>query len=683
MEERSLGRTGRLNHAVPDHVAPVDMDGVYRAVVEHARDSFLIVDASGVIVFCNPAARAMFGMTQDELLGRNFGFAFGPEGEATPIELVAGGNPLFVEMVASRMSWQGQPATLVALSDITARRLRETELMIHSTAMETAASGIFITDRSGAIKWVNKALEQMTGFSRTLLVGMNAAQLGSGRDNETSYSEIAARLTAGGNWKGRLICRHKNGETYTVEQTTTPIPDATGRYSHFVSVQEDISERLRTQDRLVQLSEYDSLTGLPNRHQFTERLKSALERANRAGTAVAVMLMDLDNFKAVNNTLGHRAGDTLIQAIAARIAKLMRTTDTLARFGGDDFGIIFENVTDMAAANRTVRRILDCLKQPVMVEGQLLKVSASIGIAAYPKDDVEPLALIREAELAMYQAKGDGGQTFKYFDRDMDADIRRRVQLESDLRRALDKGELWLAFQPQLDLHNNRVVGAEALIRWNHPTRGLVSPGEFIPLAESSGLILPIGDWIIEEICRQSVAFADAGLEELQLGFNVSGVQFRQRDLFQQVTSNLNRAGLPIEALDLEITETVAMERTQRVKENVDQLAQAGISISMDDFGTGYSSLSNLQAFPVKRLKVDASFVRGIGQNRDDEKIVEAVIRLGQSMGLKIVAEGVETAEQQQFLRDRDCDEMQGYLLSKPLPPDQFVRFVQAHRRVA
>jgi diguanylate cyclase (GGDEF)-like protein/PAS domain S-box-containing protein len=662
----------------PRPVPQGDALAVYRQVVEHARDTYLVVDHAGRIVFCNRAAGGLFGMATEDLIGRNFGFSFGPEGEPTPIELVSrGGGPLFVEMVATAMSWSGAPATLVALSDITTRHVRETELRMHAAAMETAANGIFITDRAGVIKWVNKAFEEVTGYGRDLLIGMNADRLKSGRHSDAFYAEMAARLSAGQSWKGRLVNRRKNGELYTADQTTTPIPDAAGRFSHFVSVQEDITERLRAEDQLIQLSEYDGLTGLPNRHQFTERLKSALERANRAGAAVAVMVMDLDNFKAINNTLGHKAGDILIQAVAARISKLMRTTDTLARLGGDDFGFLLESVTDMAAASRTVRRILDCLKQPVMVEGQLLKVSASLGIAAYPKDDTDPLSLLRMAELAMYQAKSQGGQAFRYFDRDMDADIRRRVQLESDLRRAIDQGELWLAFQPQFDLHRSRIVGAEALIRWNHPVRGVVSPGEFIPLAESSGLILPIGDWIIEEICRQSVAFARQGLADLQLGFNVSGVQFRQRDLYQQVTSSLNRAALPVEALDLEITETVAMERTSRVTENVDRIAAAGISISMDDFGTGYSSLSNLQAFRVKRLKVDASFVRGIGANREDEKIVEAVVRLGQSLGLKVVAEGVETAAQKEFLRDRGCDEIQGYLLSKPLPPAQFVDFVK------
>jgi diguanylate cyclase (GGDEF)-like protein/PAS domain S-box-containing protein len=653
-----------------------DAQVAYRQLVQQSRDSFLVIDANGVIVFSNPAAQALFGAQLDLLQGRQFGLPFGPEGEATPVELItAEGKPLFMEMSASAIPWDGDAATLVVLSDVTSRRERETLTEIQSAALETSANGIYVTDRDGRITWANSAFARMTGYAKDELLAMTAGDIRA--ESDVVDKNPAAELKAGERWQGRVVNRRKNGESYTAEQVTTPVPDSAGRWSHFVSVQEDISERLKTQDQLLRLANYDSLTGLPNRHQFMDRLQAALERADRAGAAVAVMVMDLDNFKAINNSLGHAAGDVVIEAVAKRVAKLMRTTDTLARLGGGEFGFLLESVADMAAASRTVRRILDCFRQPIAVEGQLLKVAASIGIAAYPKDDTNTAALLREAELAMYQAKREGGNAFRYFDRDMDADIRRRVQMESDLRRAIDNGELWLAYQPQLDLFTQRIVGAEALIRWNHPTRGLISPGEFIPLAESSGIILPIGDWIITEICRQRAQFSAIGLPDLQIGFNVSGAQFRQRDLFQQVTSALNRTGLPTDAVDIEITETVAMERGGLAQENVDRLTAAGISISMDDFGTGYSSLSNLQAFPVRRLKVDASFVRGIGQKRDDEKIVEAVVRLGQSLGLTVVAEGVETREQMDFLRGRDCDEIQGYYLSKPLAPADFIPFVE------
>jgi diguanylate cyclase (GGDEF)-like protein len=492
-------------------------------------------------------------------------------------------------------------------------------------------------------------------------------------------ADAVAHLTAmSETWKGRVVNRRKDGALYTAEQTTTPIHDATGRLSHFVTVLEDISERLKAEDELVRLSEYDVLTGLPNRSVFMDRLRLAIERAARAEAAVAVMVMDLDNFRSINNTLGHDVGDALLCAVTQRVQKITRATDTLARLGGDDFGILLEDVTDMAAASRTVRSIVNAFHAPVQAKGHSIEVTVSVGIAAYPKDDTDPLSLLREAELAMYQAKSEGRDAFRYFDKEMDADIRRRVRIETDLRHALEQNQLWLAYQPQMDLATGKLTGAEALIRWNHPERGLISPGEFIPIAETSGLILPIGDWIIEEICRQRQIWQVLGLPELRLGFNVSGVQFRQRNLFEQVTSALERCGLAPSTLDIEITESVAMEGTGRVQENVDRLTAAGVSMSMDDFGTGYSSLSNLQAFPVCRLKVDGSFVRGIGRAKDDEKIVEAVVSLGQSLGLTVVAEGVETIEQLKFLKDRACDEIQGYWLSKPLPPTEFRRFVES-----
>jgi diguanylate cyclase (GGDEF)-like protein len=456
------------------------------------------------------------------------------------------------------------------------------------------------------------------------------------------------------------------------------VRDVAGRITQYVTVQEDISERLKTQDELVRLAQYDTLTGLPNRTLFMERLTSAVARAKRSGDMLAVMLLDLDNFKFVNSNFGHTVGDALLVKAKERLGNLLRTTDTLARLGGDEFGILLEGVKDMGAANATMRRLFDALWETVSIDGRALKTGASAGVAMYPNDDLEPAELLADAELAMYQAKAQGRHALCYFDRD--ADIRKRLNLEEDLRHAVERGELWLAYQPQVDLATGQVIGAEALIRWTHRTRGLIPPSEFIPIAESSDLILTIGDWIVGEICRQSQEWLRRGLPKLQLGFNVSGVQFRRSNLHEHVMDSLKSTGLSTEAIDIEITETVAMERTGKVRENFGRLSDAGISISMDDFGTGYSSLSNLRAFPVRRLKVDGSFVAGIGKKKDDEKIVEAIIGLSQSLGLRVIAEGVESETQARFLKERGCDEIQGYLVSKPLPPPAFARFVAEYR---
>ena len=679
-------RTTRLGMrpGVPPQTGPRFGDQPYRHMVEQAVDGLVVVaNDDGRIVYCNPAAAALLKSSRENLTGSPFGLPVTPADDSAPVEIFTGGEPVFVDMHTRPISWQGRGATLVSLHDVSAKRSAEARIEMQAKALEAAANGIDIIEKGGVISWTNSSFAAMTGYRPEELCGQPVAILAPPAPDDGTHAELWTRLIAGETWKGRIVNLRKDGTCYTAEQTVTPISDITGRLSHFVAIQEDISERLKTEGELIRLTEYDGLTGLPNRHVFMHRIKVAIERASRTKAMVAVMVLDLDNFKSINNTLGHEIGDKLLAAVASRVSGLMRSSDTLARLGGDDYGILFENVTDMAAASRTVRSFLNSFRDPYLIDGHCLEATASIGIAAFPKDDIDPPSLLRHAELAMYQAKAEGRDAFRYFDREMDADIRRRAQLEADLRHAVEGRQLWLAYQPQIDLVSGQIVGAEALIRWSHPDRGLISPGEFIPIAEASSLILPIGDWIIEEICRQHLIWQVQGLPELRLGFNVSGVQFRQKDLFNKVAATLARSGLSAKMLDIEITETVAMERTGSVQQNVDRLTAAGISMSMDDFGTGYSSLSNLQAFPVCRLKVDGSFVKGIGVKRDDEKIVEAVVRLGQSMGLTVVAEGVETLAQLEFLRGLGCDEIQGYYFSKPLAPEDFRRFVADFRMPA
>lgn len=651
---------------------------LYFRAVEQSADGMLVIDHHGRIAFVNPAAATLLGASSDALLGQDFGLPFGVEGSATSIELVTGNKLAFVEMRTAPITWEGDDATLVMLHDMTQVRDAETALAMRTQAMEAVANGVFTTNTEGKITWANRAMAEMSGYAANELLGQPFDILRSDHHPDSFFEDMLACTRRGEVWRGRVINRHKDGELYTAEQTISPVRDATGRITQYVTIQEDISERLKTQDELIRLAQYDTLTGLPNRSLFMERLTSAVARAKRSGDMAAVMLLDLDNFKFVNSNYGHNTGDQLLNMVKERLANLLRTTDTLARIGGDEFAILLENVKDMGAANTTIRRLFDALWEPMSIDGRTLKTGASAGVAMYPKDDTDPTSLLADAELAMFQAKAQGRHALCYFDRE--ADIRQRLSLEEDLRHALERGELWLAYQPQIDVATNQVIGAEALLRWSHPKRGLVAPGQFIPIAESSDLILSIGDWIISEICRQSQAWTQAGLPKLQLGFNVSGVQFRRSNLHEHVIESLLSKGLPIEAIDIEITETVAMERTGKVRENFGRLSDAGISISMDDFGTGFSSLSNLQAFPVRRLKVDGSFVAGIGKKKDDEKIVEAIISLSQSLGMRVVAEGVETEVQAQFLKERGCDEIQGYLVSKPLPPAGFEAFVQEYR---
>ncbi len=667
-------RAGSLPLATPTNTA------LFQSIVNESEDGVAIVDRQGRVAYCNAAAAELLSTTPEDLIGRDFGFPLGAHTDVTPLEIFTGDQPRFVEMRTKPLLWRDRDATLVAFRDVTQTQELNAELGMQTIALEAIANGVFITDSKGVICWANTALEKISGYALDELIFRPVSIFKSGAHDAVFYKEMWAQINSGEPWRGRIENRRKDGSTYIVDQTILPTKGATGQLSRFVVTLEDISGRLETEDKLAHLTDYDALTGLPNRRVFMDRLRSAMERADRSHAMAAVMVMDINNFKTINNALGHDVGDALLVAVVKRISGHLRTTDTLSRLNGDIFGVLLENVTDMAAANRSVRTILEKISDPISIQGHAIDVTSSIGISAYPKDDTEPSSLIRQAEIAMHKAKAERGNAFQYFDQNMDAEIRRRVSLEADLRAAVDDNQLWLAYQPQVDLKSGKLVGAEALLRWTHPKHGLISPGEFIPIAETSGLILPIGDWIIEEICRQSQVWMALGVPPLKLGFNVSGVQFRQRNLVNQVIDGLSDAGLPVDAVDIEITETVAMERSDRVQENVEQLTLAGVSISLDDFGTGYSSLSNLQAFPVNRLKVDGSFVMGIGENRDDERIVEAVIRLGQGMGLGIVAEGVETLEQLQFLRDLGCEKIQGYLISKPLPPIEFRRFMETFK---
>ncbi|MBL8645350.1 MAG: EAL domain-containing protein [Rhodospirillaceae bacterium] len=651
---------------------------LYFRAVEQSADGLLVIDHHGRIAFANPAGAIMLGSTTELLKGQEFGLPFGIEGNTTSIELMTGNRLAFVDMRTAPISWEGEDATLVVLHDMTQVRDAETALAMRTQAMEAVANGIITTDPKGMVTWANRAMTVMTGYAVNELVAHHLNILRSGHHAESFYQDLETRIQRGEVWRGRVINRHKDGHLYTAEQTISPVRDAAGRITQFVIIQEDISERLRAQDELIRLAQYDTLTGLPNRTLFMEHLQAAIARAKRAGDMVAVMLLDLDNFKFINSNFGHQTGDALLVAAKDMLVRHLRTTDTLARLDGDEFAILLEGVKDMGAANATIRRLFDALWEPVQINGHTLKAGASAGVAMYPKDDTEPTDLLADAELAMYQAKSQGRHALCYFDRD--ADIRKRLSLEEDLRHAVERKQLWLAYQPQVDVQSGRVVGAEALIRWTHDKRGVIPPNEFIPIAESSDLIITIGDWIVDEICRQSKEWQDMGLPRLQLGFNVSGVQFRRANLHEHVMDRLMNSGLSVADIDIEITETVAMERTGKVRENFGRLNDAGVSFSMDDFGTGYSSLSNLQAFPVRRLKVDGSFVAGIGKRKDDEKIVEAIISLSKSLGLKVVAEGVETEIQARFLKDCGCEEIQGYLVSKPLPPAVFADFVRQYK---
>lgn len=466
------------------------------------------------------------------------------------------------------------------------------------------------------------------------------------------------------------------GRRRRVEQHAAPLYGHDGRIRSILAVVRDISERADAESQVHYLAHYDLLTGLPNRALFRDRLLQAMAQAKRSDTLIAVMFLDIDDFKDVNDTLGHAVGDQLLKEIAQRIRSCMREYDTVARFGGDEFGIIQTDVQTVEAAADLAERVLGMLGEPFHIEGHEIHSGASVGMTIYPFDDAQADALLRNADMAMYKAKREGRNRFQFYVAELNEMVQRRAALERDLRIALQKQQFRLHYQPQLDLATGRIVGVEALLRWRHPERGEISPAEFIPVAESSGLIMPIGDWVLRTACREARAWQDAGLPPVRVAINLSAMQFRHRNLLDTITSALAESGLEPRWLEVELTESLIMRDVRATIDTLQHLHELGVQIAVDDFGTGYSSLSYLTRFPVSKIKLDKSFVRDVDK-RDGAAIARTVIALGHSLNMKVMAEGVETEYQLRFLREHACNEVQGYYFSRPMSAGAIQRLLR------
>jgi diguanylate cyclase (GGDEF)-like protein len=436
-----------------------------------------------------------------------------------------------------------------------------------------------------------------------------------------------------------------------------------------VAIVRDITERKLAEERIRHMAHHDELTGLPNRSLIRDRLEQAIRHARRHGRSVAVAFIDLDGFKLVNDGLGHNAGDDLLKVIGARMAGCMRRDDMLGRFGGDEFVIILsDHPDDPMSVAPVLEKIRHAVNEPVLLEGQEVQVSCSMGVAMYPRDGDDPNTLMMNADAAMYRAKDLGKNAFQFYAREMNASVEENLVLLEGLRSALEHSQFSLLYQPKVDLRSGRIFGVEALIRWQHPEHGMVPPARFIALAEESGLIIPIGDWVLQTACRQAKAWCDAGLPPVTMSVNVSPRQFEEKRLVERVAQALHDSGLPASALEIEVTEGLIMRDLAQSVGKMGELKAMGVALSIDDFGTGYSSLSALKTFPISTLKIDKSFVSDLADNAGDQAIALAVISLGHRLNLRVLAEGVETEQQRRFLLENDCDEMQGYLFSRPLP---------------
>jgi len=549
-------------------------------------------------------------------------------------------------------------------------------LKLAAAVFDSSLEGIFITDTDGTILAANAACNRITGYDSLELIGQNPRLFKSNHHGEEFYTALWNTVRQHNQWEGEIWNKRKNSDIYPQWLSISAIKNEQGVVQNYIGIFIDISKQKAAERHLAYLAYHDQLTELPNRELFHDRLNMAVLQAKRSQQNIAVLFIDLDHFKYINDTFGHATGDQLLQQVALKLASCLREEDTLARMGGDEFTVILQEFNNRQDVEMAARRILDALDTPFLVEHHALYVSASIGISFFPDDGNDASELMKRADTAMYSAKNDGRRRLHFFQASMEGYSLNRVAMEQHLRIALEQNEFIVFYQPQIDLNSGRVVGVEALLRWQRPGIGLIPPNQFIPLAEDTGLILPIGEWVLREACKQHKLWKNTRNINLRMGVNLSSHQFKQANLSTTVTNILKETGMNPKFLDLELTESVAMQDVYTSLRTLKTLKQAGVQISIDDFGTGYSSLSYLKQFPIDRLKIDQSFVADIASDPNSAAIVLAIIAMSHSLGLDVIAEGVETQEQLKFLNMHGCNEVQGYLLCRPMPAEEFSKFL-------
>ena len=548
---------------------------------------------------------------------------------------------------------------------------KEEKLRKLSRAVEQSPASVVITDKSGAIEYVNPKFVELTGYTPSEAIGKNPRILKSGYTSDDDYRKLWGEISAGKEWRGEFYNRRKNGEMFWGAAVISPITGEDGKTTHYLSVTEDITLRKEYEERLLFQANFDGLTKLPNRTLFFDRLTSAIATARRQKRIVALLFIDLDRFKGVNDTLGHTIGDSLLKRAAERLSKCVREADSMARLGGDEFAVLLQDVKHPQDASIVAKKIIETLSAPFSMVGREIFVGASIGITVFPGDGNDSMEMLRNADVAMYQAKDSGRGTYRYFKSSMNDQAMARMELEGELRQAVENEEFMLHYQPIIDLGRGMASGAEALVRWNHPERGIVYPGEFIPLVEETGLIAPLGKWIMRKACEEARNWTTTNHGIPYVSVNLSSRQINLGFSPKDVADILAETGLPPDRLILEITESMIMEHRDFVTDWLYSVKKTGVRISVDDFGTGYSSLSYLKRFPVDIVKIDRSFINDISTDEESAALVEGIIAMSHSLSLAVVAEGVENIEQQAFLQNLNCEYGQGYYFCKPAPAEE------------
>ena len=677
----------------------------YSDLYDFAPLGYLTLDEKGVILEANLTGALMFGVERGQLLGKpvapwvpkaSIPVLFGHLKRALsepgrvfdhlPLRTAASGDALVrhlrIESVALTLP-DGRRVCRSALIDLSDRKAQEDRLSLIAQVFERSTDAILITDRANRILSVNRAFTQTTGYTAGEVLGRDPKLLASGRHDRDFYRDMWDAIRRNGSWTGEIWNRHKNGQVYAEWMTIHAVRNDEGEIENCICIYSEINDQRAAASRIQFLAHYDPLTRLPNRTLLQDRLHQGIAHAAREGTRLAVLFLDLDRFKTINDSLGHLVGDRLLQEVADRLKACVREDDTVARRGGDEFIVMLPHIDAAEQAAHVAEKILDAMAERIDVDGRSLNVGFSIGISVFPDDAGDVEMLIRNADIAMYRSKAQGRNRFQFFTADMNAHALERLALENDLHQALERDEFTLVYQPQIDSETGAIVGVEALLRWHHPLRGVIGPTQFIPIAEECGLIVPIGEWVLERACEQMRDWRNAGLKEIVMSVNISALQFSQSNLPESIRRVLDATGTPPGKLELELTESSLMRDDAGAFAAMRELHRMGVRLAVDDFGTGYSSLSYLRSFPIHKLKIDQSFVRDLHLNSDAGAIACAIIALGKNLNLCVIAEGVETEEQASFLHSQDCDEFQGHYFSEPVPAERLAEFLRGEMAAA